>query len=71
MGSALRITLPNAVTSTSGGDRETDKEEKVIRLAVKYSTTKESTALQWLDKEYVFTIFAPSSSLPRRCGDQL
>ncbi|KIM63388.1 hypothetical protein SCLCIDRAFT_756607 [Scleroderma citrinum Foug A] len=48
MGSALHITLPNAVTSASGGNHET---EKVIRLTVKYSTTKKSTALQWLDKE--------------------
>ncbi|KAL4071200.1 peptidase family M1-domain-containing protein [Scleroderma yunnanense] len=44
MGSALRITLPDAVTGNQG-------KKKNIRLTVKYATTKNTTALQWLDKE--------------------
>ena len=45
MGSALHVYLPDTV------NKGTD-----IKVTVTYATTKASTALQWLDKEYALDL---------------
>ena len=51
MGSALHVYLP-----------ETVKKGAEIKLTVTYATTKASTALQWLDKEYVLFAWRNNNS---------
>lgn len=48
MGSALHIPLPHGL-----------KSKTAITVAVFYKTTKDCTALQWLEKEYVIFIVRP------------
>ena len=45
MGSALHVYLPDTVNKG-----------KEIKVTVTYATTKASTALQWLDKEYALDL---------------
>ena len=60
MGSALHVYLPES--STKGSE---------ISVAITYATTKSSTALQWLAKEYVLISLCQSHSQDETHEDRL
>jgi len=59
MGSALHIPLPSGLKSGSS-----------VSVKVTYKTTKDCTALQWLEKEYVRDEMAVGHDLTREYSDK-